>query len=234
LRQLHAAKVRDNLSRRDKTDSQAVSRVASCCSRRSETLLTRSKASANVGKDRTELLGALGELLAEHGMALQTSSSGGEITLVTQPPPDVVSAKPIKPNKSKKSTESNTSYAAKASPRPVRRPSRSQSPDRRPRSFAYSTTASATLTQRGVPAEPTPISFEYDLPSDPSWHADSSGHVLNEPEPSRPLHGARDVETTFSPHEESHGTLVIDKSGRSRYLGPTAGPEWLRDVSSTP
>jgi hypothetical protein len=29
----------------------------------------------------------------------------------------------------------------------------------------------------------------------------------------------------------SHGTLVIGKGGESRYLGPTAGSVWLKDVS---
>ncbi|KIS00216.1 hypothetical protein L804_02865 [Cryptococcus deuterogattii 2001/935-1] len=32
-----------------------------------------------------------------------------------------------------------------------------------------------------------------------------------------------------SPVEHSHGTLVLGKSGRSRYLGPTAGTEWLKN-----
>ncbi|WVQ69660.1 uncharacterized protein L199_007880 [Kwoniella botswanensis] len=35
--------------------------------------------------------------------------------------------------------------------------------------------------------------------------------------------------TTESPSEDNFGTLVIDKSGRSKYLGPTAGPEWRKD-----
>lgn len=34
-----------------------------------------------------------------------------------------------------------------------------------------------------------------------------------------------------SPNEHSHGTLVIDKTGRSRYFGATAGTEWLKNVS---
>ena len=29
----------------------------------------------------------------------------------------------------------------------------------------------------------------------------------------------------------SHGTLMLSKGGRSKYLGPTAGSEWLKDVS---
>ncbi|KAJ9611878.1 hypothetical protein H2204_015120 [Knufia peltigerae] len=33
-------------------------------------------------------------------------------------------------------------------------------------------------------------------------------------------------------HEQnaSHGTLVLDQGGRSKYLGPTAGSEWLKDI----
>lgn len=34
-----------------------------------------------------------------------------------------------------------------------------------------------------------------------------------------------------APPEEGHGTLVLGSSGSSRYLGPTAGPEWLKYVS---
>jgi hypothetical protein len=35
------------------------------------------------------------------------------------------------------------------------------------------------------------------------------------------------------PNEASHGTLVISASGRSKYLGPSAASEWLKDVSWT-
>lgn len=30
---------------------------------------------------------------------------------------------------------------------------------------------------------------------------------------------------------EAHGTLMLSREGRSKYLGPTAGSEWLKDVS---
>lgn len=33
--------------------------------------------------------------------------------------------------------------------------------------------------------------------------------------------------------EQSHGTLVISSTGRSKYLGPTAASEWLKDVSAS-
>lgn len=29
---------------------------------------------------------------------------------------------------------------------------------------------------------------------------------------------------------DAHGTLLLSKEGRSKYLGPTAGSEWLKDV----
>lgn len=38
-------------------------------------------------------------------------------------------------------------------------------------------------------------------------------------------------QTALSPNDEpSHGTLVISASGRSKYLGPSAASEWLKDV----
>jgi len=44
--------------------------------------------------------------------------------------------------------------------------------------------------------------------------------------------------TELNPADEhvqdgSHGTLLLSKEGRARYLGPTAGSEWLKDVSPT-
>lgn len=32
-------------------------------------------------------------------------------------------------------------------------------------------------------------------------------------------------------HSGSHGTLMLGKRGRSKYLGPTAGSEWLKEAS---
>lgn len=40
-----------------------------------------------------------------------------------------------------------------------------------------------------------------------------------------PLQPTDDGETSGS-----HGTLMLSKGGRSKYLGPTAGSEWLKDV----
>jgi hypothetical protein len=46
------------------------------------------------------------------------------------------------------------------------------------------------------------------------------------------LPGAVVRQTVVSPsNEASHGTLVISASGRSKYLGPSAASEWLKDVS---
>jgi hypothetical protein len=43
--------------------------------------------------------------------------------------------------------------------------------------------------------------------------------------------GDRDFDVRFPAAEESYGTLMIDPGGRSKWLGPTAGTEWLKNVS---
>jgi hypothetical protein len=59
----------------------------------------------------------------------------------------------------------------------------------------------------------TPVRFDYDSPLRATPRR--SSHVISE-----------------SP-QGSHGTLVLGRSGRSRYLGPTAGPEWLKHVGES-
>lgn len=44
---------------------------------------------------------------------------------------------------------------------------------------------------------------------------------------------SQQVPTTQSVDDEAFGTLVVDDIGRSRYLGPRAGTEWLQNVSHT-
>ena len=39
--------------------------------------------------------------------------------------------------------------------------------------------------------------------------------------------------TNDAAHDVSYGTLMLSEGGRSKYLGPTAGSEWLRDVCKT-
>lgn len=50
-----------------------------------------------------------------------------------------------------------------------------------------------------------------------------------------PLASDHLAETTHqameAPEEQSHGTLMLTQGGRSKYLGPTAASEWLKDVS---
>lgn len=49
--------------------------------------------------------------------------------------------------------------------------------------------------------------------------------------PSDPLLGGINKPPAHSPSDEpSHGTLVMSASGRSKYLGPSAASEWLKDV----
>lgn len=68
------------------------------------------------------------------------------------------------------------------------------------------------LPERAIPPvdEPTPVRFVYDTPVQISRGSASAFDAM--------------------PPQESHGTLVLGKSGRSRYLGHTAGPEWLKHV----
>jgi hypothetical protein len=64
-------------------------------------------------------------------------------------------------------------------------------------------------------------SFPYELPSGSTSGRNGGGGTA--------------IEVTINPAEEeeghSHGTLVISKSGRSKYLGRTAASEWLKNVS---
>lgn len=57
------------------------------------------------------------------------------------------------------------------------------------------------------------------LPSDRvsgSWHSNPSGSSFHP--------------SGVNEQSGSHGTLMLGSGGRSKYLGPTAGSEWLKDV----
>lgn len=81
-----------------------------------------------------------------------------------------------------------------------------------------------------------PIRFDFPTqstssasPAAASRYSDSNGESH-----SRQLHhlGPSVVADNVDVEEEqSYGTLVMGQGGRSKYLGPTAGSEWLRDVS---
>ncbi|OCF42823.1 hypothetical protein I317_03300 [Kwoniella heveanensis CBS 569] len=91
----------------------------------------------------------------------------------------------------------------------LRGSSRSTSPAHRVHPFAYNDEAlgNAPIVPRTHSPVPSP-QFAY--------HYDVDGVT--------PLTGTND-----SPADDNFGTLVVDNSGRSRYLGPTAGPEWMKD-----
>ncbi|WVW79032.1 hypothetical protein I302_100995 [Kwoniella bestiolae CBS 10118] len=71
----------------------------------------------------------------------------------------------------------------------------------------------------GRPPPPAPPSLQQ-LPSSPRKSSDMM-HVGSS--------NAGSMPTPRSPVGHSHGTLVIGQEGRSRYLGPTAGTEWLKN-----
>ncbi|GMK58669.1 hypothetical protein CspeluHIS016_0601110 [Cutaneotrichosporon spelunceum] len=56
--------------------------------------------------------------------------------------------------------------------------------------------------------------------------------------PSQASQATPSFQYTYEPNppaqDESYGTLVIDRSGRSKWLGPTAGTEWLRNSEVGP
>lgn len=81
-----------------------------------------------------------------------------------------------------------------------------------------------------------PIQFGFPTHSISSTSpAAASRHSDSNPEPhSRHLHHFDPpvvAENVDVGEEQSYGTLVMAQGGRSKYLGPTAGSEWLRDVS---
>ncbi|ODN81761.1 hypothetical protein L202_02144 [Cryptococcus amylolentus CBS 6039] len=108
-------------------------------------------------------------------------------------------------------------------------------------------TASSTSAARNEPPGQSPITispypshpFQYDIPE----HSPAPGAQPLSPFPSRAsqisphVHdgtGENKETIKHSPDmdtegEQSHGTLVISHGGRSKYLGPTAASEWLRD-----
>lgn len=83
------------------------------------------------------------------------------------------------------------------------------------------------------------------LPQSEQSQLDRLALVANAFEPYT-VNGPPPASTTTSPnpplssaddHGEqsgSHGTLMLSKGGRSKYLGPTAGSEWLKDVGNLP
>lgn len=83
-----------------------------------------------------------------------------------------------------------------------------------------------------------PVDVDVGLPSPPRHEPvqDTFPETkLPQSAPSFPEHSALSNHATFAtpsePAEHSFGTLVITESGRSKWLGPTAASDWLKDVS---
>ena len=75
---------------------------------------------------------------------------------------------------------------------------------------------------------PTPVQFDYSLTGIQSPEVESHGRLSNSSV--RYSNPGSVRMPPPSPIPQSHGTLVLDQSGNSRYLGPTAGTEWLKNV----
>lgn len=227
------------------------------------------RTSIDSGKIQAELLVSISDLLSQHGMALQTSSSGGDFTLVPfsdasasglapiatglisrsnysprpsqprssldAPLPDLIAFQPASSAvwhanayPDSQPVPTHTAVRRRSTSRGQKR-SRSRSPDREWNRSSLAYPETGFMAHRQPSIGPSPIRFEYNIPSNLSVHS-----VSNSALSTHPHLGALDDEFVPRPHEESHGTLVLGKSGRSRYLGPTAGPEWLKDVRFLP
>jgi hypothetical protein len=80
---------------------------------------------------------------------------------------------------------------------------------------------------------PIPVPNEAATYEDPNQYLQNpiDGGPWSRP-PNDPLPDGYNKHPEASPsNEPSHGTLVISASGRSKYLGPSAASEWLKDVS---
>lgn len=81
------------------------------------------------------------------------------------------------------------------------------------------------------PLEPDQaLIFDFDLPPAlpiPEPTLPRASAAWNDPPLSNTISSADNV-----PQEQSYGTLVMSKSGGSKYYGHTAASEWLKDVST--
>lgn len=144
---------------------------------------------------------SLVELLGHHGVRLDTRSSMSNDT----------------PRQPAQQVSSTTNYAA---PEPVSQ-------------MGYDQTFQAPPNSMPLPQ----MSFS----SGSSQHLANDQNQISQPtfsnnvwtqSPLEPLQDGIVRQSIVSPpNEASHGTLVISASGRSKYLGPSAASEWLKDVS---
>jgi hypothetical protein len=82
---------------------------------------------------------------------------------------------------------------------------------------------SMPIFEPAITSTPRSVHFDYNVPSS----SDGMSSGWNAPVG---VHGGV-TRLEASEHDQSFGTLVISHSGRSKYLGPTAASEWLKDVS---
>ncbi|CAK9787335.1 unnamed protein product [Cutaneotrichosporon oleaginosum] len=126
-------------------------------------------------------------------------------------------------------------YGSTSHPRSPRRPSREE-----PRGVRAGP-SNTTHTPPGL-AQPHPSHTESSHRSSHLHNLDRSTASLPTPSHPTPSHASNPSIPAFEyryepnppPQDESYGTLVIDRSGRSKWLGPTAGTEWLRNSEVGP
>lgn len=108
------------------------------------------------------------------------------------------------------------SWAVPPAPVPLPPPPQPQQPQPQPQARPEASPSSSFRSRYDPsPNDSREFVFQYDTPQGTT------------PQDQRPGPSYRAKEN----NDESYGTLVIDPSGRSKWLGPTAGTEWLKNVS---
>jgi hypothetical protein len=175
---------------------------------------------------------ALESVLHERGLGIP---SDNRTALPTHEQPDEMSRRD--PSHSSQSRESHSRESQSRDKRPrlsapaqqpaSDRPSNGHAEAQRPTSLPQHTPSPSSVRQASLPPNPRPmpdpspnrVHFDYHLPGDTTERTDWT-HGLS---------SAADRPGALS-DEQSHGTLVLSEGGRSKYLGPTAASEWLKEV----
>ena len=167
----------------------------------------------------------LEDLLQRHGLALPLTSNANDISR-SIPPASTGTDTVLPPNLTGSGWRESPSRPASRTlpPRSAheRQSSLARSPAQQLPPPGPVGSSSYSALQWSPPPHMSPPSLQHDgtVPNAANPNESATAHI--ELSPSNP--------TERSPQEQSFGTLVISHSGRSKYLGPSAASEWLKDV----
>ena len=99
-----------------------------------------------------------------------------------------------------------------------------------PAQAGTSDASSRPATSGGIPGVMASEQQHHSSNPAPALYEQSSEAVYQDSRPAPFTHQSAAQPAGAEDEHISHGTLMLDKEGRSKYLGPTAGSEWLKDV----